>query len=76
MAAARASSRDGTIEVIGRDYGASCGNELTDQEPQCRDLDPQGELGAVLAGEVLVLHLPRVVERVEGRMSDEERQGP
>lgn len=29
-----------------------------------------------LRGEVLVLHLPRVVEGVEGRVPDEERQRP
>src|SRR3954452_6685684 len=38
--------------------------------------NPEGGLGRVLAGEVLVLHLPRVVERVESRVSDEEGQGP
>ena len=32
--------------------------------------------GPVLAGEVLVLHLPRMVERVEGGVSDEEWQRP
>ncbi len=32
--------------------------------------------GPVLGGEVLVLHLPRMVECVEGRVSDEEGQRP
>jgi hypothetical protein len=35
-----------------------------------------GGSGPVLGGEVVVLHLPRVIEHVVGRMSDEERQRP
>ena len=37
-----------------------------------RDLPDTGWSGLVLGGEVLVLHLPRMVECMEGRVSDEE----
>ena len=42
-----------------------------------RRIGPEGGgSGPILSGEVLILHLPRMVERVEGRVSDEERQRP
>ena len=44
--------------------------------PRRRAGDGETVLGLGLAGEVLVLHLPGVVHRVEGGVADQERQRP
>ncbi len=49
--------------------------EASDQPTPITSAQADGGSG-VLGGEVLVLHLPRMIERVEGRVSDEERQRP
>ena len=64
----RYSLPDGCVE---HDRGEECQRNRNGMAARRRTL-----IASLASGEVLVLHLPGVVERVERRVPDEERQRP